>query len=140
MMSRIYLAARYGRREELCGYRETLRELGHEVTSRWLDTDDRNGEPESTAEHAKVDLQDINRSNILISFTEWPDCQEGPYIRGGRHVELGYAIGLKAACELLIGPDDIHIIGPRENVFHLLPEIHQHNSFAEFLTHLNGQS
>lgn len=35
-MSRIYLAARYSRREELCAYGDDLWTLGHTVTSRWL--------------------------------------------------------------------------------------------------------
>lgn len=33
---RIYLAARYSRREELLGYRADLEAAGHIVTSRWL--------------------------------------------------------------------------------------------------------
>lgn len=33
---KIYLAARYGRREELAGYRKELEAEGHIVTSRWL--------------------------------------------------------------------------------------------------------
>lgn len=31
-----YLAARYSRREELCGYRSQLENDGHTVTGRWL--------------------------------------------------------------------------------------------------------
>lgn len=33
---RIYLAARYSRRLELCGYREQLRAIGHTVDAVWL--------------------------------------------------------------------------------------------------------
>lgn len=33
----IYLAARYSRRLELCGYREQLRAAGHKVQAVWLD-------------------------------------------------------------------------------------------------------
>jgi len=33
---KIYLASRYSRREELCGYRTQLESMGVEVTSRWL--------------------------------------------------------------------------------------------------------
>jgi hypothetical protein len=36
-MSRVYLAARYSRREELCRYADDLRAIGHTITSRWLD-------------------------------------------------------------------------------------------------------
>lgn len=124
---RIYLAARYGRRAELCGYRETMKELGHVVTSRWLDTDDSQGEPESTADHAATDLEDIKDADVFVAFTEAPDST---FARGGRHVELGYALGITMKA--------FHVVGPRENVFCLLPEIHQHDSFAEFLTYING--
>ena len=43
---KIYLAARYSRREELCGYRSELEAIGHTVTSRWL-----NGKPQREPEH-----------------------------------------------------------------------------------------
>lgn len=33
---RIYLAARYSRREELLGYRDDLHAAGHVVTARWV--------------------------------------------------------------------------------------------------------
>lgn len=33
---KIYLAARYSRREELCGYRSELEARGHRVQARWL--------------------------------------------------------------------------------------------------------
>ena len=35
-MTAYYLAARYSRREELCGYRADLQRLGIEVPARWL--------------------------------------------------------------------------------------------------------
>ena len=130
---KIYLAARYGRRAELVGYRETLRELGHVVTSRWLDTAVGDVEPESTAEHAITDITDIIAADTFVAFTEAPDST---FARGGRHVEFGYAMPSLMRKHY----PEIHVIGPRENVFHLLPEITQHDSFAEFLTHINHQS
>lgn len=33
---RIYLASRYSRREELCGYRSQLQAIGYDVQARWL--------------------------------------------------------------------------------------------------------
>lgn len=45
---RIYLAGRYSRRLELCGYREQLRALGHVVDAVWLNGEhqvDDAGEP-----------------------------------------------------------------------------------------------
>ena len=84
---KVYLAARYSRREELCGYREQLVAMGHEVTSRWL-----NGEHQALDEElvtrpslamrfALDDLEDIEASRMLVAFTESPRTGA---TRGGR--------------------------------------------------------
>jgi len=136
---KIYLAARYSRREELCKYREKLSNLGHVVTSRWLNGDhqiDNDGEPigesgESLVEghnssdgasvlrkkFAKEDVEDVIKSDLLIAFTEVPRSTNS---RGGRHVEMGLAIGRHIS---------VMIVGPRENVFCWLPYISQHETF-----------
>jgi hypothetical protein len=115
----IYLAARYSRREELCRYRESLRSLGYRVTSRWLDggheLDERGLSTEAgaveRARFAREDYLDVSCADILISFTEMPRSGNG---RGGRHVEFGIALarGMR-----------VLVVGPRENVFHCLPEV-----------------
>ena len=106
---KIYLAARYSRRLELCGYRDELTALGHEVTSRWLggshQIDDKGvpigddgerrfemGDPALAhwREHfATEDVADVLAAETLIAFTEEPRSGNS---RGGRHVELGIAI------------------------------------------------
>lgn len=120
MTAPVYLAARYSRREELCGYRQTLRELGFTVTSRWLNgahqVDD-NGlsaeaDPTDRMRFAREDYEDLKAADLVVAFTETP---RGTNSRGGRHVELGIAIGLGTP---------ILIVGPRENVFCCLePEV-----------------
>jgi hypothetical protein len=115
-MSRVYLAARYSRREELCRYADDLRAIGHTITSRWLDgnhqVDDRGLSVEADRSErerfAREDFEDVTSANICISFTETPRSSNS---RGGRHVELGLALGLNISCV---------VIGPRENVFHCL--------------------
>lgn len=124
---KVYLAARYSRREELCTYREWLQTVGFTVTSRWL-----NGEHQisdsglalgSSAEHAiegdsddaetvalrkrfaNEDWNDLKAADIVVAFTESP--RTGPS-RGGRHVELGAA---------LAWGQDVLVVGYRENVF-----------------------
>lgn len=111
---KIYLAARFSRKEELKGYAEQLRQRGHTVISSWLDTDwtDRPGEssvapPEYRKEWASRDLNDIDSVDMVISFTEQPGIANAG--RGGRHVEFGYA--LAKGKRLLI-------VGPAENLFH----------------------
>jgi hypothetical protein len=142
-MSRIYLAARYSRREELCGYRAELEALGHTVTSRWLngshqisdlgvplgDDGEALFEGDANTERAArlrqhfatEDISDVTNAQIVMSFTEVPRSGQS---RGGRHVEFGVALALD---KVLI------VVGPRENVFHWLPEVEQHDTWAAAL-------
>ena len=139
-MSVIYLAARYGRREELCGYREQLRALGHIVTSRWLDGAHQiyQGQPlgrdyeraveEGHAEtvplrghFAAEDLADVMAADTLVSFTERPRAEAS---RGGRHVEYGIALALALR---------VIVVGHRENVFHCLPAVEFHATWEAAL-------
>lgn len=115
---KIYLAARYGRRDELRSYAADLAVRGHEVTSRWLSGSHEHNDPnvpEGTSEQqlawAREDFQDLWWSDICISFTE---AVGSPYSRGGRHVEFGIALALELSCI---------IVGPRENIFHCLPTV-----------------
>lgn len=137
---KIYLAARYSRREELCRYRAELEAMGHTVTSRWLDgnhqisdygtpiNDDGEsitafGQTERAAQlrqqFAEEDLQDVVDADLLIAFTELPRSSAS---RGGRHVELGVAIGMRKY---------VMIVGPRENVFCWLPGIPVYTTWAD---------
>jgi hypothetical protein len=145
---KIYLASRYSRRLELCRYRDELRAGGHQVTSRWLngghqiDNDGRaiGDEGEAAVERgealaakfAEDDLADIDEAELFIAFTEQPR-QGGGRNRGGRHVELGYAIAAERW-----GPGlGIWIVGPRENVFCWVPEIsEQFDAWDAALAHL----
>lgn len=140
-----YLAARFGRADELREYAEKLTALGHGVTSRWLygshgivgpngevspHGDAGTNSPEyarKRAAFALEDLDDLDAANSLIAFTEADDCPGGS--RGGRHVELGYAI---AECK------NIYIVGPRENVFCWLPRVQQFDTFDDLLSHLKA--
>jgi nucleoside 2-deoxyribosyltransferase len=106
---RIYLAARYTRRLELCEYKAQLERLGCTITSRWLNGSHQisnqdvplgdSGEllvekgdraAREMCEHfAKEDREDVYSADIIIAFTEEP---RSGHSRGGRHVELGLAI------------------------------------------------
>lgn len=131
---KIYLASRYGRREELLGYAKDLEEMGHEITSRWItgiheipgrseSVSDRNSYTEKERAHfAQEAIEDIEEADTLIAFTN-PD--NSSYSRGGCHVEFGYALAKKK---------QIIVIGPRENVFHCLPEAWVFATWERFLT------
>lgn len=140
---KIYLAARYTRRLELCEYRAALESIGIDVTSRWLngshqlsdagvpigDSGEALVEDDTSQEAAHLrakfatdDYEDVAAADLLIAFTQPPRSDKG---RGGRHVEFGIALGLGKP---------IVVIGPRENVFTWLPQIQQHDTWAAFLT------
>jgi len=162
----IYLAARYSRRLELCGYRQQLRELGHAVDAVWLNGEHQianDGTPigesgEALVEQSEVnrcpvsfphpqhdycdgkpaalrsgerlsqddnsdraaalrqkfaqdDFRDVMACDLLIAFTEQPRTDKG---RGGRHVELGLALGMGKK---------VWVVGHRENIFCWLEHI-----------------
>lgn len=123
---RIYLAGRYGRREEIRTASGYLRSLGHEVTSRWLDglaEDESRATSRDFRRWAREDLSDIDRSECLIAFTEAGGCAS----RGGRHVEFGYAL---ARGKRLI------VVGIRENAFMHGLEMEQYENITELLVSL----
>lgn len=127
---RIYLAARYSRHPEMRGIRDRLHELGHTVTSRWIDqhggdlaesiaAESLNSDPDHGAVYAAADLDDIAAADAVVSVTG-----DGGGGKGGRHVEFGYGLGL--------GKQAV-VVGPRENVFHCLPDVVQFSTLEEFL-------
>lgn len=144
---KVYLAARYSRRLERCGYRVQLAALGIEVTSRWLNGShqvDNQGIPltEDGRRRFKVsdpsagplrtrfageDLADVLSADLLAAFTEAPRATNS---RGGRHVELGIALG---------AGKQVAVIGPRENVFCWLPQVDHHDTWPGFLAALTGR-
>jgi len=133
----VYLAARYSRRKEILGYAEQLKKIGVAITSRWIEgshqiSDDQLGlidkqlhESEEAAQlgqrFAIEDVTDIANADLFIGFTEEPRTVSS---RGGRHVELGLALGNGLEC---------WIVGPRENVFHCLPEVRCFSDWPEAL-------
>lgn len=126
----VYLASRYSRREELLRHKTSLEELGYRVTSRWLQGDHQISDDEMSddarrqakAHFATEDWEDLLAADIVISFSEEPRSSNS---RGGRHVEFGAALAL--------GKTSI-VVGPVENVFHLLEGVHRFDSFEEALS------
>lgn len=132
-MKRIYLAARYSRRDELRGYAGLLAERGYQITARWLYgtheiVDGRSVEAahKDRIKFAIEDYNDVQIADTVISFTE-PEGNIQGRGRGGRHAEFGIALALKKRCV---------VIGFRENVFHSLPEVHFYETWEDFLKEL----
>ncbi|TWT58927.1 Nucleoside 2-deoxyribosyltransferase [Thalassoglobus neptunius] len=150
MYDSVYLAARYSRRLELCEYRTALEANGIKVTSRWLngfhqigdDGTPINEEGEALVEEgdngsrteqsarlrlhfANEDVADVRSCNVLIAFTEPPRSSAS---RGGRHVELGMALGMGKP---------VIVVGHRENIFCWLDCVKFVESFEDALVELN---
>jgi nucleoside 2-deoxyribosyltransferase len=115
---KIYLAARYPRMQEMKKHAKQLRAAGHQVTAQWVDGAE---EEMPRVVSALMDWHDVERSNLVVSFTE-------PYrsanVGGGRHVEFGFAYALGI---------ENWIVGEQETIFHCLPEIRQFSSFEAVL-------
>lgn len=131
-MTAFYLAPRFARREEMQGYKAELEAQGHTVYGTWIDdpypaTEGRIlGDPVLGAELALDDLREISKADTMIAFTELPGVHPN---RGGRHVELGIALARDMR---------VIVVGPRENVFHCLPDIAVYATWAEFLAAVPG--
>jgi hypothetical protein len=135
--SKIYLASRFPRHEEMASYAIVLRNMGHEITSEWHDLDTqhkmRDGDPEVEFNQrlAFNDQQGIFKCEVFVNFTEDSVNPPPGSARGGRHVELGLAIGYGKA---------VIVAGPRENVFHYLPEVLHFPTIEEWLAYMLAPS
>ncbi len=136
---RFYIAARFDRLDEINIYANQLRERGYIVDCRWLQglhqlhpgahlLDTPAGFPNvsegitmAARPFAEDDVQDIVASDALVLFSEPPDSHSK---RGGRHVEFGIALGLGKR---------LIVVGPRENVFHCLPQVERFATWVECL-------
>ena len=127
---RIYLASRYHRKQELQAYRDRLDSItgcNIMVTARWLDTPQVTGVdgqdsifiPDSAAVYAKQDFNDIANADVFVHFTDPPTTL---YRRGGAHCEFGVALALGKRCM---------IVGPRQQIFHALPQVEQYEDIDE---------
>ncbi len=133
---RIYLCGRFSKRHILHKIGRVLQAQGHEIVSRWTLPDFDHVTPTGMSEQAAdaererfavEDLEDVEKGEWCISLMEEPRGNG----RGGRHIEHAHAY-----CMLKFGIKDmkkITIIGPRETVFHHLPEIEHFDTVMNFL-------
>lgn len=104
---RVYIAAPYELRSVAKAARLVLEHAGVTVIARWLDAQAQDSDGE-----ARKDLEDIAEADVLVALNppEWARLGSG-----GRHVELGFALGLRKR---------IVVVGARTNVFHQHSDIH----------------
>jgi len=119
---KVYLAARYSSKAQMEVYAQKLEKIGIEVTSRWLEephASDAEISDDLKTQYALMDLEDVERADVLIFFSVEPTT---PTPRGGRHVEFGYALALGV---------HIIVVGPKENIFHHVPWVNFAKDFEE---------
>lgn len=127
---KVYLASAYGRKEEMREYARQLTEMGIGVTSTWINEPHAPNAKMSQADasdlqlYAVTDLLDIDDADSFAFFSEDPETSAP---RGGRHVEFGYA---------LANNKRVFVVGPKENIFHYLPEVEHFSSWAALLVYL----
>lgn len=126
----VYLAARYGRRRQMQGIARQIVARGHRVTSRWIIGVDENlygvACPAQQAAWAEEDIEDIEAADVLLTITEDPGVAGAG--RGGRHVELGVALGMDMP---------VLLVGPTEHVFHHADGVIQCLSIANALERID---
>lgn len=107
---KIYLAARFSLRHYLRDVvRPALERVGHQVVSHWINEDDR-GNPRHI-DWPRTNLTDIDGADAVVHFAD--DGTSGKPQKGGRHFELGYALGRMKLC--------VHV-GHPEHLFHAYPQ------------------
>ncbi len=128
---KFYIAARFSRRPECNALAHQLQALGHTITSRWVRPDSDHVVPTGLSAQAadaererfaREDFEDVLACDAMVSLMEEPRSNT----RGGRHVEFGMAVALGKS---------MHIIGPRETVFHHMPDVCHHTTVDGFLSH-----
>lgn len=130
-MPSFYLASRISRVHDMAQVREELIDLGHTVTSHWIDLVLAGGahanRDEMTIEQrrkiASSDLHDIRRADITILFAEITPNNSN----GGRLVEFGYALGRNKEC---------WVVGPLQNLFLTLKDVKRFPIWREAAAHV----
>lgn len=131
----IYLAGRYRDQAFLRQVRRSLNEMGHKVTSRWLDAvepEDRPDDPDwangYAVECAFRDMSDIEASDAFVLF-----AGGGGSTRGGMYVEFGFAYAKPGVLYPVV-------VGPRSNVFTYLPDVKHFDSWDAFFDWAEGNA
>lgn len=124
----LYLAAAFHRKPEMLIAKALCEEAGHIITSRWI-TESSDDPMDDPILGAQTDLQDIHRSDGLILFSDGP--RGASIVGGGRLVEFGYALAFTPF---------IAVVGPIENPFQLLPNMHHFDTLQELLQVFNDRT
>lgn len=134
----VYLAGPYAARDKLALYADELQQVGYRIACRWLDEthEIHSGTAGAAADladeqvnqHARHDLEDIDKADIVVAFTSDVLTIPLPFGgSGGRHVETGYA---------LAKGKQVVLIGEPENVFHRMRQVERFKTWHHALVFL----
>ncbi len=137
---RCYLASWFGNKTRLKKKVKLLSKHGIIVTSRWLDENVAQtvGIKDVTKNHlietSRIDIEDIDSADVVVLVTpkkkDLKRISKTGWARGGRHFETGYQYALMTH---LYPKKRLIILGPKENVFHWLPEVEHASSWHELI-------
>jgi hypothetical protein len=119
---KVYLAASFGRKDEMRDVRAKLQAYGYTVTSRWLDQTAPGDDSSLWAVESVRDIEDVREAALVAVFTS-PGV-----LSTGHHAELGLAI---AWSKMRM------IIGPPEGIFYLTPGAIYFDTIEQFLATMN---
>jgi len=123
---KVYVAAASYRQREARNVYRRLARHGLEVTGTWVFKRSL-GEVDTFPTEAARDLIQIQEADLVLTLTENPRARRPKYTTGGRHVECGYALGKGKP---------LVVVGPKENVFHYLPNVVQFDIIEDAVVYL----
>ena len=126
---KIYVAASFPRKSDALQLAFELMKQGYEVTSGWLEQEDKNANEnvgefknhQDSRDKAMRDLKDIDNADALVMISG--DNQSG----GGRRFEAGYALAKKKI---------VFIFGPKEIIFDHLVNVRYARTFDDLIIQL----
>lgn len=127
---KFYLAAGFSSKELIAARSCQLIKIGIGVTSTWPNetVSSIHNLYDLTDEYMRLaaerDIKEIQEADGVILFTQE---STKPFLRGGRMHEFGYAHGRGKR---------LIVCGPRENIFHYLPDVEVFSTWEELLEEL----
>jgi nucleoside 2-deoxyribosyltransferase len=130
----VYLASQYSQKEQTRKCAQDLQDAGIDCTSVWLqephDAKSRlvSLHTDLKIQYAEQDLFDIQRADVFVVFSVTEDT---PILRGGMVFETGFAYGQGKP---------VIVCGPKQHIFHWLPNITQVETWSEALALLKKKA
>ncbi len=115
---KVYLAAKFGEKNEMRDWARMIEDAGHQVTSSWLDEkhdSDAEASEEVMIAAAKQNMLDVLEADVLVTKSQ---AQGTAHAGGGRHFEFGYAIA-EGINVIVVGPKGEHVFHYIEGIQHV---------------------